>query len=495
MNISLVNPPFLTNLGRFSRPSRSPAITKSGTVYYPILLACAGAVLERDGHNVTLIDGCAYGYDDLKTLGLVLEMSPQIIVLEASTPSIYSDIIFALKVREAIPEVFLVFVGPHASALAEEILRDNDHIDAVARGEYDYTLRELANRIPANGFKGDLRQSLLKSIDGLTFRAGDNVFRNKNRPFIKNLDELPFVTSFYKKHLDIHRYNSSIGYNPLVMIQTGRGCPGKCIYCVYPQQMYGSNYRCRSIDNIVSELDYIAAELPEVRTVGIEDDTFTLEKARVLDFCHTLVKRNYTRRIKWWANTRVDCLDLETMKEMKRAGCYMLVPGFESASPAILKTIRKSITINQSERFADWARKAGLLVHGCFMIGNFGETEDTARATIEFAIKLDPDTAQFFPLMVSPGTKAYEYAKEKGMLTTEDYSKWLTPAGLHNTVINLPGLSSDRIMELCDIARREFYWRPSYFVKKAIRSLSSRDELRRNIMAFRNIFKYLRLKS
>jgi len=492
MKIALINPPFLTNYGKYSRPSRSPAITKSGTIYYPIILATAGAVLEKEGHDVTFIDACAYEYNEIQTIRLVYNANPQIVVIDTSTPSILSDIKFALNLKKVLPNIFVVLVGPHVTALDEDILKNNDHIDAIARKEYEYTLRELAAKFPIEGmYAKEIIEPILSTIDGLTYRIGNKIYKNKDREYINNLDELPFVTEFYKKHLDINKYNSSIGYNPLVMIHTGRGCIGKCIFCVYPQIMYGNKYRFRSVENIINEFCYIRSELPEVKTVGIEDDTFTLNKERVLKVCEELLKLNIAKKIKWWANTRINTLDYQTMVEMKKAGCYMLIAGFESGNQNILNNIEKEITIEQSEKFMLWAKKAGLMVHGCFMIGNFGETKETARKTIKFAKKLNPDTAQFFPLILSPGTKAYNYAKDKKWLKTEDYSKWVTRDGLHNSVIELPGLSSEEVMSLCKLARREFYLRPKYIFKKINNSIKNKDELIRNIKGFKNLIKHL----
>jgi len=176
---------------------------------------------------------------------------------------------------------------------------------------------------------------------------------------------------------------------------------------------------------------------------------------------------------------------------MKKAGCRLIIPGYESGVQEILNKTHKGITVEQSLKFAKNAKKAGLLVHGCFIIGLPGETKETVKKTVEFAKKLNPDTAQFFPLMVYPGTEAYEWAKKEGHLSTEDYSKWLTPEGLHDTVIRLPGLSNENLVELCDQARREFYFRKEYFFNIIKQIILHPEEGKRILKAAKTFLKYL----
>jgi radical SAM superfamily enzyme YgiQ (UPF0313 family) len=274
------------------------------------------------------------------------------------------------------------------------------------------------------------------------------------------------------------------------MIMTGRGCPFRCFFCNYPQVFYGRKYRLRSPENVVAEFEYIIENFPGVKEIGIEDDTFSADLDRAKKICSLLIERGINKKIRWWANTRVN-LDLDTMKLMKAAGCRLVIPGYESGVQQILNNIHKGTTIEQSVEFAKNAKKAGLLVHGCFMLGLPGETEETIRKTIDFAKKLNPDTAQFFPLIVYPGTEAYEWAKRNNYLTTNDFSKWLTEEGLHNTVIQLPGLSPEDLVRYCDQARREFYFRPSYILYKIKQSLLHPTEAWRNIRSFKNLIKHL----
>jgi len=478
MKILMLNPPFFE---RFSRSSRSPATTKGGTIYYPIMLSYATGVLEKNGFEVKLIDAPARGYSRNEVLKITKEFSPEMVVIDTSTPSIVNDVAVGCEIK-SLTSSFIVFVGTHPSALPEATLRMDERIDAVAVGEYDYTILELAKALKT---KKDL-----KTVNGIVFRKYKKIISNPSRHFIENLDELPFVSEVYKKHLNPKDYFFASAEYPMIMIMTGRGCPFRCFFCNYPQVFYGRNYRLRNPENVLAEFEYIIKNFPEVKEIGIEDDTFSADLERAKKICRLLIEHGINKKIKWWANARVN-LDLETMKLMKEAGCRLIIPGYESGVQQILNNIHKGITVEQSLEFAKNAKKAGLLVHGCFMFGLPGETKETIRETIDFAKELNPDTAQFFPLIVYPGTEAYEWAKKNNFLTTEDFSKWLTKEGLHNTVIKLPGFTSQELVKYCDQARREFYLRPSYLLYKVKQSLLHPSEAWRNIRSFRNLFKYL----
>lgn len=260
--------------------------------------------------------------------------------------------------------------------------------------------------------------------------------------------------------------------------------------CNWPQVFHGRKYRLRSPENVVEEFEYVTQELPEVKEIGIEDDTFSADLKRAQKICKLLIEKGINKKIKWWANTRVN-LDLKTMKLMKKAGCRLVIPGYESGVQALLNNAKKGITVKQSIKFTKNAKKAGLLIHGCFIFGLPGETRETIRKTIEFAKKLNPDTAQFFPLMVYPGTEAYEWAKRNNYLITEDFSKWLTKDGHHTCVINLPKLTASEIVKYCDKARKEFYLRKEYILYKIKQSLLNFEEAKRNLKSAKRFIKYL----
>lgn len=478
MKILLLNPPFKDR--RFSRASRSPAVTKSGTLYYPIWLAYATGVLEKAGFDVKLVDAPATGLSRADCARIAAGFKPDLIVIDTSTPSIYSDTETAGIVKEGVKGAFLVLVGTHPSALPEETLNLNRAIDAVTIGEYDYTLRDLARSIASGGEA--------RNVAGIVYRDGNRLIHNETRPLIEDLDDIPYVSSVYKRHLDVRNYFFAASYYPMVMIVTGRGCPFQCSFCLYPQVFHSRRYRFRSPENIAAEFEYVSGELPNVKEIGIEDDTFTVDARRVQSICGLLMEQK--RRIPWYANTRPD-LDYETMRTMKEAGCRLLIAGFESGSQEILDNIHKGIRIEQMTQFKKDADRAGLLVHGCFMIGNPEETRETIYQTIDLAERLNCDTAQFLPLMAYPGTEIYNWARKAGYIKHEDFSKWATAEGLHNTVIDTDKLSHDEVVRFADYARRRFYLRPSYIFNKALRCLADPRELAKTVKSFRIFYKHL----
>ncbi len=230
-------------------------------------------------------------------------------------------------------------------------------------------------------------------------------------------------------------------------------------------------------------MEYVSKELPEVKDIGFEDDTFSADQRRVIEICELIVKRNL--KVSWYANVRAT-LRYETMKAMKKAGCRFLIVGFESGNQKILNNIKKEITLEHSIRFAENAQRAGLLVHGCMVVGSPGETRKTMEETLTFAKRLNSDTMQFFPMMVYPGTDAYRWAEENGYLTTKDFSKWVTATGYHNCVVSTPELSSKDLVNFCDGARREYCLRPRYVAYKAWQTLTSPSERERNVRQLKN---------
>jgi len=176
---------------------------------------------------------------------------------------------------------------------------------------------------------------------------------------------------------------------------------------------------------------------------------------------------------------------------MKKAGCRLLCVGFESGSQHVLNDVRKGTTLPRIKKFMMDAKTAGVLVHGCFMVGNPEDNDETIRATIELAKEMDPDSVQFFPIMVYPGTSSYEHFKQKGWLVSTDYSKWVDERGWHNCMVSMPGLSNKQIVAWCDVGRKEFYLRPKYIASKAVQVVRHPKEAKRIAKAGRTFFKYL----
>lgn len=483
MEIYFVNPPFKAEFGKFSRESRSPAITKSGALYYPLWLIYAASYSKKYGHTIYFLDAPAKQMTEEQSLDIIQKINDKrlLFVVNTSTPSIKSDVVFAEKLKKNYPHSFVVLVGTHPSACIQETMNYSLAIDAIAIGEYDCIIKELADAFD----KGED----IQNVRGLYLRVNGKCVRTAAMPPMKNLDDLPFASQFIKEYLDEKDYFFAAATYPSIQIFTGRGCPFRCNFCVYPQTMHGHAFRARSAENVVAEFEYIANNFSDVKEVVIEDDTFTANKKRVLDICHQLIDKKLNKRLKWLCNARVD-LDFETMKAMKKAGCRLIIPGIESGSQQILDNIKKGTKVEQFYNYVSNAKKAGLLIHACYMVGNNGETKETMAETLKLALKLNTDTAQFFPLIPYPGTEAYQWARTNGYIVS-DYEKYCLPDGTHNTVLSLPGLSSEEMVAFCNMARKKYYLRLSYVLHRLWIGLRNPSDLKRSFKAFGKLKHYL----
>ena len=475
MKVTFINPPFKTEYGKFSRESRSPSVGHSGVLYYPLWLIYAASVVKKEGFDIEFYDACAKRTDADETLRLIDSRiaDSMLFVLDTSTPSIYSDVAFAEKLKNKYPDSYVVLVGTHPSATVEETMAISQMVDCIARKEYDYIVRDLAIAIRDGKPFSD--------VNGLSYRADNGeVINNPDAEYITNLDEIPFISKFVKEYLDVKDYVFAAAAFPSIQIFTGRGCPARCNFCVYPQTMHGHMYRLRSVDNVVAEFEYIVSNMPEVKEIVIEDDTFTVNKQRTVEICQKLIDKKI--KIKWLCNARVN-LDYDTMKLMKKAGCHLIIPGVESVNQQILKNIKKGTTVKQIEDYMANAKKAGLMVHACYMVGNNGETHETMCDTLQAALRFKTDTAQFFPLIPYPGTEAYEWAKSNGYINGK-YDEYCQEDGTLNCIINTPELSSKELVDFCAYARKKYYLRPWYIGHRIVRGLTDFEDLKRSLKAF-----------
>ena len=474
MNVLFLNPPFEKN---FSRGERSPQVAKSRTLYYPVWLAQAAAYIESQGCRVRLIDAVARGLSIQQCSEEVLQASPEVVVVDVSTPSCARDFEMIRAIRNDLPRAVIAMVGPHVAALPKWSLENCPQADVVVLGEYEIPLRNLV---------GALRQkSPLSDVKGIAHRHQERVMVNQRAQMLENLDDIPFVSSIYKRFLNHRDYFFAAADYPGIMLMNGRGCPSRCTWCAFNQTLHGRKYRHRSPQHIVEEFEYIIEEFPDVKELWIDDETFTADKGHLNDVCRLIVQKRLrfrSGRFKWYCNARPP-LNLDSLKLMKQAGCRLIVVGFESGSPELLKNMHKGYTIEKGLELMANTRKAGLLVHGCFMVGNIGETRETMQMTLDYAHRLSPDSAQFYFVHPYPGTEYYQWALNSGALTTEDYSQWLDEAGQHRCVLSLPGLSAQEIEDFCNNAYREYHLSKKYLLKKGIQLFSQPREGVRSLKA------------
>ncbi len=449
-----------------------------------MFLSYAAGNAEADGNEIQLIDSPAMGLDLDATVEGIRKFQPELLILSTSTPSILND----LKVVRRLKEEFgkpIAIMGTHASAEPLESLEMEPALDYCIIGEADRTVCKLAKLL-----QGEIARP--SDIAGLAYRTEDGKtdFQPEG-PKIEDLDNIPWVSKTYRKYLyDCYKkYFYGANLNPIIVILTGRGCPNRCSYCVIPQTINGHVFRKRSPKDVVDELEYIKANFEDLGEVFFEDDTFTADPKHVRAICELILERNL--KITWSCNARAD-VPLELLQLMKKAGGREMCVGFESASPEVLQNIHKGVkNTDKAIEFTKNARKAGFLVHGCFMVGNPGDTPATLRMTLDYAKKLNPNTAQFYPIMAYPGTEAYKEALESGALKTRDYNQWLDKDGFHRTTIQRGELTSQALVDFCDKARREFYLRPSYILRQGIMAIKNPRERYRVFRGFNTLVRHL----
>ncbi len=458
----------------FTKSARWFAKSRGRVQRHPDYLCTAAAVVRAAGHKVYFLDAQA---KNIPTDTLVPELrsfAPELVVIQASTPSIDADIDAARTVKEATGAV-AVLVGPHVTAEPEDTLeRARGAVDAVALGEYDFTLRDLADGVA------------LAECPGLAYVDNETCVRTKPRPPIEDLDALPYPAWDF---VDINDYYDAGKLFPFLTLITGRGCNGRCTFCQLPQVMNGRRYRTRGVENVIEEIEHDLRLFPGLKEIMFEDDTLVSSwgRDRLACLCEALIRRDFG--ISWSANARVDCNDPQILRLMKRAGCRMLCVGFEFGDQRILDNVRKGTTIDQMYKFAENTNKARIRVHGCFMFGGPGETMETARKTIQLAQRLKIDTAQFSGLVAYPGTEFYQWAKAEGLLIPRCWRDWVDADLEQCATVRCKQLSVDQINRLVDEGLRKFYLRPAQ-MWRMLRNMRSTADARAKLHGLKSFARY-----
>lgn len=455
MKILFLNLPYKFKI---SRASRWPEKTKSGTLYYPYWLCYAAGVCLDEGYEVNVIDCITQEYTTQQTIDVVNAYGPDYIVAEITTSTCFEDYEVIRRIKEAYGTAKIIIGGTHATALPEKVLSECPHIDIIARQEYDFTIGEI---VRANG--------CYKQVQGISYREGGKIIHNPDRPWLEDMDSLPFISKTVEKFLNVNDYFYAFARQPMIQIFSARGCPFHCNFCSYPETMSGRRFRRRSVENFVDEIEYICREMPYIQEIFIEDDTFTADKKRVVEICDEIVRRGL--KPVWSCNTRAD-LPYEVMAKMKEAGCRLLVVGYESGNQEVLNQTKKGITLEQSLAFAQSTKKLKIKVFGCFMIGLKGDSRETIEDTFRFAKKLYPDMVFFQQAVPFPGTAFYRWVKEEGYLKTEDYSKWLNKEGYLDCLVDYPYADAGQIEKIRDRLMSRYYFSFTYIVKTFLRNLS-----------------------
>ena len=269
MDILFLNLPYEFMI---SRASRWPEKTKSGTLYYPYWISYCVGVCEEQGFDCKLVDCITKEYTVEDTINEVKSSNPDFVMCEITTPTSNYDYKTITEIKKANPNVKIIVGGTHATILPEEVLTKCPEADFVVRQEYDFTVPELVNAIK-NG--EDLSQ-----VKGISYRNDKEIIHNPDCE-LTDLDKLPFVSKVYQKYLNVNDYSYALAQNPMIQIVASRGCPNQCNFCSYPSTMGGRLYRTRSVKDLADEFEYILTEMPEIKEIFIEDDTFTVDQKRV----------------------------------------------------------------------------------------------------------------------------------------------------------------------------------------------------------------------
>ncbi len=469
MKIVYINPPYGEN---FVRSARWAARSRGRVQRHPEQALIQIAVLREAGHECRFIEGAALNLSREEILQQVEEFDPDIAIIHTTTPSIYNDCEYAglLKRKGAIKTVL---VGAHASAVPENTFDiAGDAVDYIVRGEADYTLRDIAEGKPP------------KEIQGISFKDKGEVIHNSSRPLL-DVNELPFPAWDL---IDPRWYHDAGKLYPFITLYTGRGCHGKCTFCRETQVINGSKLRMRSPDKVIAEMEYVLSMFPYLREIMFETDTFTAVPGHVRGVCEKILEKGIHKQVRWSCNVRVD-IQPELLPLMKKAGCRMLMIGFEFGTNKQLESVKKETTIETARRFAHQAHSLGFTLHGCFMIGAPGETPESAQKTIDFAKSLPLDTIQISGVVVYPGTEFYEWARDNDFLVPDDWTGWVNESCEQATVLNYPQMSKETIDYYIDKGLREFYLRPRQIMKMLF-SIRSAGDILRKFYGIKSFFSY-----
>ena len=445
--------------------SRYQAKREVLSFWYPTWLAQAAALCPGS----RLIDAPVEDMTPEDTVRAAQDFD--IIVIYTSTPGFRNDAMLANHFKREYPEIVIGMVGPHCTALPEDTLRDCEALDFIARGEFDYTIAHIAGGSP------------LPEVEGISYVKGHKVVHNPARTPVENMDKLPSVLDVYRRDLSIEKY--FIGYllHPYMSVYTGRGCPGQCTFCLWPQTIAGHTYRTRSVKSVIDEMTRAREMFPEVKEFFFDDDTFTAKLQRVEEISRGLGRLNIT----WSCSARANVPE-KTLAIMKENGLRCIMVGIESGSDEILKNIKKGVTTAQAMKFVKTCRRLGIVTHATFAIGLPGETRDTIRQTIEFAKELDPDTLQVSIATPYPGTEFYRQAVENGWLV---YPDLVSDSGVQQVAIEYDNLSKKDIFNAVETFYNKFYLRPKPILRIVRTMVMDMETCKRRLREAKEFFSFM----
>lgn len=449
-----------------------PAKTASSQVNYwqPLGTLYVAAMLLDEGHDVRFFNGAFMKHEHI--LNGIREFEPEFTGIYSTTFGWPRAVKTAKDIKALPGKTFICAGGPYPTAVKQACLVDSrttdadvsdNAIDAVVYGEAERTLTELVTALEQG--------RSLHHIQGVVFREGNKTITNAPRPFIEDLDALPFPA----RHLlgeEVEQYippPATYKRKPVAVMITSRGCNRRCIYCSQFDKERKSGkrgVRYRNIENVLAEIEYCLEQ--GYREIKFIDDTFASDYARAMQLCLAIKERGLD--FTWFASACANQVDKPLLKAMKDAGCWALLIGAESGVQKNLNTLHKGIKLEHVRAAVKAAKEVGLKVSTPFIIGIPGETCEEALKTIEYAIELDPDIANFHALTPFPGTPLYDNIEKYG--TMSDHLENYTYQGAAFVPYTM---SRQQIQALRQLAFRKFYGRPSFMLKKALQIRNAND--------------------
>jgi len=447
--------------------SRYQARREIRSFWYPTWLAQPAALIPGS----KLIDAPARGLsmDDV----LPMAKDYELIVLHTSTPSFTSDVKVAEAFKAENPKLIIGMVGAHTAVSPEPSVLASPAIDFVCHNEFDYTCREIAEGKP------------ISEVNGLTYKLDGKAVSTPARAMIENMDDLPHVIDVYKRDLVIEDY--FIGYlmHPYVSLYTGRGCKSRCTFCLWPQTIGGHRYRTRSPESVAEEIAKAKSYFPQVKEFFFDDDTFTDDLPRAEEIARHLGKLGVT----WSCNAKAN-VPYETLKVMRDNGLRLLLVGYETGSQKILNNIKKGMRTEFARRFTSDCHKLGVTIHGTFIMGLPGETQDTIEETIRFAKEINPHTIQVSLAAAYPGTTLYKQGVENGWLM-DNGGRLIDDHGIQISSLSYPHLSHQEIFESLATFYKRFYFRPKKVAEITLEMVKSPEMMRRRLREGVEFFRFL----
>ncbi|MBQ28060.1 MAG: hypothetical protein CMH81_08005 [Nitrospiraceae bacterium] len=433
----------------------------------PLSILSIAAYLESQGRQVQVLDAHVERLIDHEVCDAIRRANPKWVGVTVLTATSITAHRIARLVKSTCPDCQVVFGGVHAEAVPEETLA-NSSVDFVVRGDGEEVFLNL------------LHAEDPRTVNGICYREGTSVTYNSPAEVIMDLDKYPRAAY----HLvPMHLYYPAIGaYKnlPAINMMMTRGCPGKCTFC----NSANTTLRTRSAARVAEDIRYLH-ETYGIREVEFFDDTFTVMVKNVKEFCRLMKEANLD--VVWTAYIRADCFNEEMGHAMRDAGCHQVLVGVESGNMKILELLRKTISLDRTKRAVRIAQKCGLDVRGSFILGNVGETTETMMDSLRFAMELDAELVNFHINTPYPGTQLYKWAKENGVLVTEEWTEY----ELSTFLLKLPTVTAQQVFSFYDEAHRRYFfrWGP---IKTRLKRMRSRMQVRDAIKAF--FYVMLRLK-